>query len=1673
MKRKFVLLAILMCILGGFNLSNLNAQTTVTIGNGSSKSTAIPFDLYNGTGVCQILYTSSELNTNGKAVINSFALNYYGEVDNASSSTLLQNPNVTGKFKVYLQNTDIKKLEDFVPVTEGPSFDGEKTFNNDSWITFDFTSPFSYNGGNLIVTFVDYTGSRGGNFYAFYVDEIQGYCISSSSSFSPTYMSDLADYGLRPRSQFVVTTGSQPLSLTASAVKTTIYDNETVQLTAVAKGGSEEYTYSWSPATGLDNATSATPIFTPSATGEYTFTCTVNDGETTETASVTVTVEEAPVETVIGQTGGDYSVLPGYNYYNYSISQQIYTSDDLSDLGKGFKINSISFMPARVNQPARNWSVYLINTTKEQFDSTTGFIALSESDRLYTGDVNFVENEWTTINFTTPFIYEGNNILVCVKDNKGNYTYGSNNQYYSIASNGKLLSVLNYNDYNSYNVSNVSNYTNYETTGVRSAIKLEYEEVALQLSLTVSTDKEYIPTDGSVQLTAKAKGGTGNYTYSWSPVTGLSNTTSATTTFTPSAAGTYTFTCTVDDGETTATDDVTITVYEKPNLAKQYRIKVSTDSHAKYGQYFHINSTATPGDNTNVIANTYTESNNQIFTLEDAGNGNYYLRSADGYYIKCGTESLGKAWNVYAYSTTVKTPIFFDYVDGSNFYLRDSDKSGNNYFKVEGANVYCDADINGYNANSGIKQTVTWTLEEAVVAEPEKPSAPTNLTANASSYNTIDLSWNAAAGATSYNIYLNGSNSKIDSVNGTSFQVTGLVGEKEYCFTVTAVNIVGESDPSEEECATTPAEPVGCKVIFELKAAGTFGWGSSGMFVVYYTGGPENGDNLTLSSGTSETYTYTWAPGTKLTVYLFTSLYPAEMGYTIKYANGVVIAEKEIGEISSSDNYSSPLYLYEIDCSELPVPTVNAVAVGKSAIKLTWDNLGGASGYNVYDREGDLIVGNITGTTTTVYDLSASTEYCFTVTAIFDEEESEHSNLACATTSDSDTNSGTIGNGDNQGTNIPIEVSSPYSYSQQSYTRDEITAAGGSNGYITSIAYDVNTITANATRSLKIFMSNTENLFTFVSDATTYKSNNYPLNGDNDLVFDGEVTFTTTGWIEIPFTTPFFYNGNHIVVTVIDNTGNSSDGFAWFNATATYGNDANGNWLYYASNSSSDSPISSAELSGWTSINRNNIKLTFTSPYADIVFDGNGDWNNTANWNLRRLPAENEEITITGNAVITNDVTINSITIDGGSLTVEANNSLTINGNMTNDDASAFVIEDSAQVFQTNDDVMATFRMNIKAPTAWNEKNITGWQFISSPMKDAATASFVPNDHDYDLFKYVGGVELEWVNYKNVDNDFEGKFKQGSGYMASYKVEGYAEFAGVLNNETSFKYQNFNALNDADYFANFYLLGNPFSFDMKWDNIEATDLAEGYAVVTTDGGYEYSTSNDIKVGDGFFVKVTGTNPSLSYTANTRNRNVDENKYINLIASNKAGNDNVIINFADNGRDGFSKLENFNEDIAEIYVKENEKRYGILNYDEDIEEIDVYFNAKKIGYYTINAISNADFSNVTLIDRLTGIETNILTDSYTFQATAKDSPERFIIRINKETESENFVYKSGEELIINAKGCVQIIDVMGRIVYSNDIVNDNHRINISSLKNATYIVRVVNTNEVKTQKIVIW
>ncbi len=83
------------------------------------------------------------------------------------------------------------------------------------------------------------------------------------------------------------------LVVTATATPGHICLGQQSQLTAVASGGTEDYTYSWLPDDGsLTNLNIANPIAMPNATTTYT--ATVNDGNNTVSVDVTVTVDPTP-----------------------------------------------------------------------------------------------------------------------------------------------------------------------------------------------------------------------------------------------------------------------------------------------------------------------------------------------------------------------------------------------------------------------------------------------------------------------------------------------------------------------------------------------------------------------------------------------------------------------------------------------------------------------------------------------------------------------------------------------------------------------------------------------------------------------------------------------------------------------------------------------------------------------------------------------------------------------------------------------------------------------------------------------------------------------------------------------------------------------------------------------------------------------------------------------------------------------------------------------------------------------------------------------------------------------------------------------------------------------------------------------------------------------------------
>ena len=99
-----------------------------------------------------------------------------------------------------------------------------------------------------------------------------------------------------------------PLEVVAYAANDTILINQTNTLNASATGGTENYTYSWSPATNLNDATAQNPLFTPTEAGDFTYTVTVSDGNETASTSLTFTViDNTGVEEI---EGGKVSVYP-------------------------------------------------------------------------------------------------------------------------------------------------------------------------------------------------------------------------------------------------------------------------------------------------------------------------------------------------------------------------------------------------------------------------------------------------------------------------------------------------------------------------------------------------------------------------------------------------------------------------------------------------------------------------------------------------------------------------------------------------------------------------------------------------------------------------------------------------------------------------------------------------------------------------------------------------------------------------------------------------------------------------------------------------------------------------------------------------------------------------------------------------------------------------------------------------------------------------------------------------------------------------------------------------------------------------------------------------------------------------------------------------------------------
>lgn len=174
-------------------------------------------------------------------------------------------------------------------------------------------------------------------------------------------------------------------------------------------------------------------------------------------------IVKAQVPLLIGSGDTYCSTLPVEEYYNFSISQQIYTAEEMS--ATPGSITKVAFKLATDSYANRNISVYMINTEKESFTHSSDWVTLSVQDLVFSGDVYYPGiDSWLELNLTRAFNYTGGNVLVCVTDQTGySVSYEKDAKFYTYSTGATPRSINKARSQNSFNVGNFTDvYGNYQ-----------------------------------------------------------------------------------------------------------------------------------------------------------------------------------------------------------------------------------------------------------------------------------------------------------------------------------------------------------------------------------------------------------------------------------------------------------------------------------------------------------------------------------------------------------------------------------------------------------------------------------------------------------------------------------------------------------------------------------------------------------------------------------------------------------------------------------------------------------------------------------------------------------------------------------------------------------------------------------------------------------------------------------------------------------------------------------------------------------------------------------------------------------------------------------------------------------------------------------------------------------
>ena len=365
--------------------------------------------------------------------------------------------------------------------------------------------------------------------------------------------------------------------------------------------------------------------------------------------------------------------------------------------------------------------------------------------------------------------------------------------------------------------------------------------------------------------------------------------------------------------------------------------------------------------------------------------------------------------------------------------------------------------------------------------------------------------------------------------------------------------------------------------------------------------------------------------------------------------------------------------------------------------------------------------------------------------------------------------------------------------------------------------------------------------------------------------------------------------------------------------------------------------------------------------------------------------------------------------------------------------------------------------------TGYGESTSDRWVFIASPLLDknvpptAVDGLVAEPVENYDLYRFnQSGENGEWENYKGHTNGFV--LENGKGYLYANMNDVTLTFVGDMNMKAL---EVVGLVYDGTAnMSGWNLVGNPFT--------ETASINRSYYKMNDEGTDVEPAEASTPVAAYSGIMVCANEPGESVTFTKSGSKSSDNGGLQITLS-KAGvrgdeaQDKVIVSF-----NKYAQLSKFifNEDNAKLYIPMGGEDYAIA-YSDRQSNMPLYFKTKEMGIYTMSFEGAID--NIKIIDNLDGSVIDLNAErSFTFVGTPSDRNDRFTIVFNTPA-TEDFAYQSGDGIVVNGEGELQVFDIMGRMVAKYH-VNGVETVNIPC-QSGVYVLRLLG-KETNTQKIVV-